>query len=612
MTTRVSSTEQKQGVKEKTHKRSEFGAWLDTAMPLDGALISAEPEIMQIVDDLFPEILDELKTNKKLSSISGKKSQARINYACKVILFNLYLAYLLGIPVRYSRRKAYYSSARRYGKLYFKYQRVIAIIDTFEELGLIKCKIGKNSQTKRHRRQSRMWASPKLIELFEDKSPNPLPVHRAEREEHIELRRKDKTPTDYSDTNEINQLRANVESYNKFISAQRVELNIDGTATTNMNSLKQLVGEVLKGNATVKNLTLENKDGTHQHYHMDSNSTIHKGSTQYQDKKSTIPILQPVPYSTNTSSIYTSISGTFLPTDDTVLPTSNEGWILPGTIPYGNKQDMEDLCDTTFAPISSRGIVLKGAKVEHPLQYLTSFVRKEFRGQKYKRKQLRTEKFFSDFNISNLHYRVNNTDLYRVFNNDSFKQGGRFYGATYQQLSEKVRSGLLINGEPTVELDYSAHHIRMSYHLLGIDYRDDPYLALSDDPGERNIMKRLLLVAINADTEKKAIVGFRGAVWKDVDRSSGILTDKSIKKMLTHAKEVHAPIAKYIHSGKGRRLQNRDSQVTEGILLRMMNAEIPCLPVHDSYIVPKQYGDKLKEVMVKEYEKALNFTPIIK
>jgi len=152
----------------------------------------------------------------------------------------------------------------------------------------------------------------------------------------------------------------------------------------------------------------------------------------------------------------------------------------------------------------------------------------------------------------------------------------------------------------------------MPYHLLGIDFRDDPYLSLSDAPGERKKMKRLVLVAINADIEKKAISGFRGDTYKEVQKCSEILTDKGIKKMLEHARKVHAPIANYIHSGAGRELQNLDCRITEGILLRLLSDGIPCLPVHDSYIVPRQYGGLLKQVMTEEYERMLKFAPVIK
>jgi hypothetical protein len=55
--------------------------------------------------------------------------------------------------------------------------------------------------------------------------------------------------------------------------------------------------------------------------------------------------------------------------------------------------------------------------------------------------------------------------LYRVFNNSSFKQGGRFYGAWWQSVPREYRGLIRINGKPTVELDYRAIHPRILYAL---------------------------------------------------------------------------------------------------------------------------------------------------
>jgi hypothetical protein len=42
-----------------------------------------------------------------------------------------------------------------------------------------------------------------------------------------------------------------------------------------------------------------------------------------------------------------------------------------------------------------------------------------------------------------------------------------------------------------------------------------------------------------------------------------------------------------------------------------MEENIPCLPVHDSYIVEVQYKDTLYQVMMEEYEKIMGYEPVI-
>jgi len=40
-------------------------------------------------------------------------------------------------------------------------------------------------------------------------------------------------------------------------------------------------------------------------------------------------------------------------------------------------------------------------------------------------------------------------------------------------MPKEVRKCIRIDGEPACELDYKAHHIRMLYHEMGVDYRED-------------------------------------------------------------------------------------------------------------------------------------------
>lgn len=55
--------------------------------------------------------------------------------------------------------------------------------------------------------------------------------------------------------------------------------------------------------------------------------------------------------------------------------------------------------------------------------------------------------------------------VYRVFNNSSFDQGGRFFRGFWQYIRSEERPMIMIDGEPVVELDYASLHLAALYNL---------------------------------------------------------------------------------------------------------------------------------------------------
>jgi len=234
---------------------------------------------------------------------------------------------------------------------------------------------------------------------------------------------------------------------------------------------------------------------------------------------------------------------------------------------------------------------------------------KEIEDEKIRNYELLRKRAIADFGLNGLHFLSKYQYLHRVFNNGSFKEGGRFYGAFHLEMPKELRQYIYINGEPTLELDYSALHIRMLYHLEGVDYREDPYTAICQDDAERKIYKLAQLIAINAESEDKAVMAIRNQLRKNkIDFN---LKNESIHRCLRRFKEGHPRVAKYLNTGIGLKLQNLDSKVTEKILKTMTHKQIPCLPVHDSFIVTRKDGILLKEVMNESYKQVMGFEAVI-
>jgi hypothetical protein len=84
------------------------------------------------------------------------------------------------------------------------------------------------------------------------------------------------------------------------------------------------------------------------------------------------------------------------------------------------------------------------------------------------------------------------------------------------------------------------------------------------------------------------------------------------KELLRKFESVHCNISNYFCSGIGLKLQYRDSEIAECILKHYTRQGIPCLCVHDSFLVPVQYKEELKLVMNEAYKKHIGFDAKLK
>jgi hypothetical protein len=193
-----------------------------------------------------------------------------------------------------------------------------------------------------------------------------------------------------------------------------------------------------------------------------------------------------------------------------------------------------------------------------------------------------------------------NRRLYRVFNNDRWDHGGRFYGGGWQQIPSAHRRRLLIDGEETVELDFAALHPRFCYHLEGVPLAPDidPYRVEGiSGPDVRRAIKVAFNQLVNVDgpVRLKAPVGVPAMLPKGT----------SYTKLIRQIEAQHAPIAPWLRKGRGVELQYLDSQIASTVLDYMRIRNICCLPVHDSFIVPRSAEKSLGHAMLMAHWAAL-------
>lgn len=209
---------------------------------------------------------------------------------------------------------------------------------------------------------------------------------------------------------------------------------------------------------------------------------------------------------------------------------------------------------------------------------------------------------------------LTNKSLFRQFNYGGFEAGGRLYGAWWVNCPSDLRPLITINGEPTVELDFSGCSIRMLYHRNNKPFEGDVYaLAAVDACVQANGLpqkrfrpgiKRLAQVLFNSDKELR----FERIRLKGDERVRPWFTEERILEML---REKHAPIAHEFQSAAWKWTQRKDSEIALMVINNLMEKGIVVLPIHDSFIVIDGEEEALIDEMNKCYLDMFGFNPEI-
>lgn len=191
----------------------------------------------------------------------------------------------------------------------------------------------------------------------------------------------------------------------------------------------------------------------------------------------------------------------------------------------------------------------------------------------------------------------NRRHLYRVFNNESFDQGGRFYGGWWQSVPGKYRRFITINGERTVEIDFSTMQASMLYAREGMqlptdkDYDAYALDGLENNEDNRDNVKRAYMKLINSRADQPLSAEGIG------DLPEGWSFDRLIEGL----QKKHEPISMYFRTGVGLEIQRQDSKIVEQVLLRSMGQGELVLPIHDPFIARKAYSYRLRDIMHEAY-----------
>jgi hypothetical protein len=205
----------------------------------------------------------------------------------------------------------------------------------------------------------------------------------------------------------------------------------------------------------------------------------------------------------------------------------------------------------------------------------------------------------------------------RVFNGGlaaNWKRGGRFYRGWWQQIDKEDRTRIYINDKPTLEVDFKAFHPNLLSNELGVRLSDDPYdlgvLILPDvvttKEQQRAYVKLLVLMGINADSDKKAFQAFRNDDRQDKVANS--LTDIQLGTLLDAFIDKHPQFNGILNTGQALRLMNIDSQIANLVIDHFTQKDIPVLCIHDSFIIQYDKEPELRRILDQATHQVTNYT----
>lgn len=218
----------------------------------------------------------------------------------------------------------------------------------------------------------------------------------------------------------------------------------------------------------------------------------------------------------------------------------------------------------------------------------------------------------------------NRVTRYHMVFHKSIKLGGRMY-ALIQQLRSRQRLDVtfMVNGQEVsaYEEDFSAMHPTMAYHRAGVVPPTNLYDFVSCEgltaEESRLAVKLIVNCALNC---KEFRLGVAAAAMQfqaeerevaHMERRASRAVCRFVHAIAPHVLAAHEAILGPSRLGEntGKELQRIDSDIARHVLRDLGIADVPCISVHDSFVVPITERDRLHRLMAEAYQHAVGHLP---
>lgn len=206
----------------------------------------------------------------------------------------------------------------------------------------------------------------------------------------------------------------------------------------------------------------------------------------------------------------------------------------------------------------------------------------------------------------------------KVYNKE-FTLGGRTYITGVKVMSELLkkenRVNIMIDGKPTVELDFASHHPRIIAEIEGVTLPEDfDNYGIVLDGYDSNCLRKLakiaMLTLINSKSPRQAAMALSMESCRKLPlddwKASGLIPDPFSSKRIVQAVMEHNSYAlSWFAEGRGLELQNIDSKIMDYIIDKCNQCRIVVIPLHDGVRVGEEYVKTVAGFMESGYVNVL-------
>jgi hypothetical protein len=196
-----------------------------------------------------------------------------------------------------------------------------------------------------------------------------------------------------------------------------------------------------------------------------------------------------------------------------------------------------------------------------------------------------------------------------------YNKGGRIYTdrGGYQNATKAERTSMLINGDPTGEIDIRGCQLAILHAKLGkpLDPDVDPYHGIGTD---RDVAKACVMQILGSNKLPSKWSAETAKRYGEKYGGSCLRCDHPFKEVLAAVLE-QFPIFRDWKDSKVRwdDLQYADSEVMLEAVHRLATKHnVVALPVHDSLIIPRQHESVARGVLSEVFTSRVGVRPYIK